>query len=98
MRTSLAAGVTAATIAALGCCFAGSMGAGAGLQQMDHPAAISQSVDRTHKGDRLPVAARRHVPVAVVASTSKRTPVGCDSAFSPITEPSLAHVFKRCLT
>jgi hypothetical protein len=66
---------------------------------------IKASVNRTHKGDRLPqVAMRYHQSLNNSSSTEtattspKRPPLGCDSAFSPISAPSLAHIFKRCMT
>jgi hypothetical protein len=62
------------------------------------------TVDRTLKGDRL-------APVAPVAQPSEfglpslparsqsreRVPVGCDPAFSPISVPRAANVFRRCI-
>jgi len=62
------------------------------------------SVNRTLKGDRLSqVAKRYHQSLKNSSSTEtaitspKRPPLGCDSAFSPISAPSLAHIFKRCI-
>jgi len=62
------------------------------------------SVNRALKGDRLPTAnptALRQEfrpPVAPLQSQSRaRVPLGCDNAFSPVSSPSLANVFRRCL-
>jgi hypothetical protein len=62
------------------------------------------SVDRTLKGDRLPLTA--HVDKTQMSTQAERTqmsvpprtpiPVGCDRAFSPISAPRLANVFGRC--
>jgi hypothetical protein len=68
------------------------------------------SVNRDRKGDRLPVnsgnAKRASANGAIwwdlhgqgSAQTRRQVPVGCDPAFSPVTSPSLAMVFGRCLT
>jgi hypothetical protein len=57
----------------------------------------SISVDRTLKGDRLPLAPtdKTEMPLPSVPSREK-IPVGCDRAFSPISSPRLANVFRRC--
>ena len=56
------------------------------------------SVNRTLKGDRLPlerVANKTEAPSAF--QTLRNTiPMGCDRAFSPISSPQLANVFRRC--
>lgn len=60
------------------------------------------SVDRTLKGDRLPRVApmdKSHqlgLPVAPEHGRYEKIPVGCDPAFSPISAPRLAKVFRRC--
>jgi hypothetical protein len=56
------------------------------------------SVDRTLKGDRLPLEPLAEKDVAPSASQTLRDkiPVGCDRAFSPISAPRLANVFRRC--
>jgi hypothetical protein len=74
---------------------------GAGLSTVQ----ISLSVDRTHKGDRLPLAKAPNGPEKLAAPPLSpartmpqgRIPTGCDPAFSPISAPQLAHVFRRCL-
>ena len=56
------------------------------------------SVDRTLKGDRLPLEPLAEKAVAPSASQTMRdrVPIGCDRAFSPISAPRLANVFRRC--
>jgi hypothetical protein len=56
-------------------------------------------VDRTFKGDRLPLAASAHkigTPASPAQQTRAKVPVGCDGAFSAISSPLLATVFRRC--
>lgn len=78
------------TIAAviLSCFIAG------GVSAMTSPAATkaqqTNSINRTNKGDRLPSAVTSRTPV-------KLMPLGCDSVFSPIVDPTRAHVYKRCV-
>jgi hypothetical protein len=62
-------------------------------------------VNRAGKGDRLPsirptlVPHESEAPLAPVRTMPQReVPAGCDQAFSPISAPALAHVFRRCLT
>jgi hypothetical protein len=54
------------------------------------------AVDRTNKGDRLPSAVQQQ-PSETIPAARKRTPLGCDPAFSPVVEPTLAHIYKRCM-
>lgn len=61
------------------------------------------SVDRTLKGDRLPLVGstiQSHelgLPVPPAQSQwREKIPVGCDAAFSPVSAPRLANVFRRC--
>jgi hypothetical protein len=70
------------------------------------------SVNRYRKGDRLPVSSNSDKPNRAGAkgatwwdlreqgsSQSRRqVPIGCDPAFSPVSSPSLARVFGRCMT
>jgi hypothetical protein len=83
---------------------AGSGGAAISPDATGTEPSIKASVNRTHKGDRLPrVAMRYHQFLNNSSSTEtsttspERPPLGCDSAFSPISAPSLAHIFKRCM-
>jgi hypothetical protein len=63
-------------------------------------------VNRAHKGDRLPVPrlAVREFEFAPLSPQSRppapaqlQIPPGCDGAFSPISSPLLANVFRRCI-
>jgi len=58
----------------------------------------SVSVDRTNKGDRLPYAlsSKTHVNSSLLTKTPKRLPLGCDSAFSSLADPTRANIYKRC--
>jgi hypothetical protein len=70
------------------------------------------SVNRDRKGDRLlilsnpansyPTGAKGAIWWDLRGQGSSRTgrqvPIGCDPAFSPVTSPSLAKVFGRCMT
>jgi hypothetical protein len=59
----------------------------------------SIAVDRTLKADRLPPSApadKTEMPVPSAPSSREKIPVGCDHAFSPISSPRLADVFRRC--
>jgi hypothetical protein len=59
----------------------------------------SVAVDRTLKGDRLPLSAptdKTEMPVQSAPSSREKIPVGCDRAFSPVSSPRLANVFQRC--
>jgi len=56
---------------------------------------LVQSVNRSHKGDRL------NVPMAVDKSHAPRKPpivlVGCDPVFSPLSASARANVSRRCV-
>ena len=57
------------------------------------------SVNRTNKGDRLPLALKRTSNVSPPAVAVKsRPPVGCDPAFSGVADPARAHIFGRCIS
>ena len=55
-------------------------------------------VDRTMKSDRLPLdpSADKTETPASSAPARDTIPIGCDRAFSPISAPRLANVFRRC--
>jgi hypothetical protein len=55
--------------------------------------AITNSVARTTKGDRLPQA-----PKSDVQRLPIHRLIGCEPASSPIVDPVHAHIFGRCLT
>jgi hypothetical protein len=57
------------------------------------------SVDRTHKGDRLPLAPRYTSTVSSpVVTTLLRPPIGCEPAFSRAADPKRSHIFGRCIS
>ena len=65
-----------------------------GLFTVNPPAA-----DGTFKSDRLPLAASAQKigePVSSTQQSREKVPVGCDRAFSAISSPPLANVFRRC--
>jgi hypothetical protein len=57
------------------------------------------SVDRAHKGDRLPLAPRHTSTLSSsVVTTLSRPPIGCESAFSRAVDPKRSHIFGRCIS
>jgi hypothetical protein len=58
------------------------------------------SVDRMHKGDRLPPAPSRARPEITSKTTKAPTivPSGCDPAFSPVADSERGRIFGRCVT
>jgi hypothetical protein len=57
------------------------------------------SVNRTNKGDRLPLTLKRTSNVSSPAVAAKsQPPVGCDPAFSRVADPARAHIFGRCIS
>jgi hypothetical protein len=57
------------------------------------------SVDRGHKGDRLPLAPRHTSTISSPAVTTlSRPPIGCESAFSRVADPNRSHIFGRCIS
>lgn len=98
MWTFRVAAVAFALVTASLICFPSFSTTGAGLTPT--PAI---SVNRTLKGDRLPANPTAwqqefRPPVAPPQSQSRaRVPLGCDNAFSPVSSPGLANVFRRCL-
>jgi hypothetical protein len=60
------------------------------------------TVDRTYKGDRLPLPSEINSAVSRnetrPSQAAKEIPVGCDPSFSPVSSPSLAYIFGRCTT
>ena len=55
------------------------------------------SVNRTNKGDRLPL--ERTSAVSLPAAAVKaHPPVGCDPAFSRVADPVRAHILGRCIS
>jgi len=61
----------------------------------------SFAVDRTHKGDRLPVSVIPDWNNAFGGNPSEpraQTPFACDAAFSMISSPAASNYFGRCMT
>jgi hypothetical protein len=57
------------------------------------------SVDRTHKGDRLPLVPKHASKASSpVVTTLSRPPIGCESAFSRAADPKRSHIFGRCIS
>lgn len=84
---------SAAGLLALALLFVGAvpfLDAGANSSGMTPPV----SVNRTLKGDRLPVALERQRPSE---QPHARMPFACDPAFSPIVAPAAANVYRRCM-
>jgi len=54
-------------------------------------------VDRSNKGDRLFVGQRPSGSSQNQAPAAKAVPLGCDPVFSPVAEPAVAYIFKRCM-
>lgn len=55
------------------------------------------SVNRTNKGDRLPLERTSAVSLPG-AAVKAHPPVGCDPAFSRVADPARAHIFGRCIS
>ena len=100
LRLSRRAAKNIALIGVVGCLtvtgFAAAVaGAGAALNSQSD----GVSVDRTHKGDRLPQALKHTSTVSSpVVTTLSRPPIGCEPAFSRAADPKRAHIFGRCIS
>jgi hypothetical protein len=74
--------------------------AGAGLAVK----ASAFSVNRELKGDRLPLPSDTNSAVSRSETRPQHSqgpreiPVGCDAAFSPVSAPTLAYIYGRCMT
>jgi hypothetical protein len=55
-------------------------------------------VDRTTKGDRLPLVPTLPTKSIEPALSMHRLPVGCEAAASPLSHPSSAHIARHCLS
>lgn len=67
--------------------------------------APSFTVNHEFKGDRLPVVSRGNAAVSrsdidsqLGSRLQAKIPVGCEPAFSPVTNPRLASYYGRCAT
>ena len=68
---------------------------GAGVALSAQPDVVS--VNRIHKGDRLSLVPKSAATPPVVTTLS-HPPVGCESAFSRVADPTRAHFFGRCIS
>jgi hypothetical protein len=88
--------------ALISCFVAGGIAAFTGSSVADDAKNVRILVNRTNKGDRLPQAASLRQPSSNLSPAKtalpKRTPLGCDPAFSPVADPERAHIFQRCLS
>jgi hypothetical protein len=69
------------------------VGAASGIQS------VIVSMADTHKGDRLSPAPKNisAVPSPAVTTLS-RPPIGCEPAFSGVSDPMRSHIFGRCIS
>ncbi len=77
---------------------AANIATGAAAREPAHQDNIA--VNRALKGDRLPRLAPTVQPVSPAGETAtspQRAPLGCDPAFSAISRPAPANVFRRCI-
>jgi hypothetical protein len=91
---------------AAACLFSGLIAAGVSTMTnpsaADHASAMSVSINRTIKSDRLPLAPSHKQLMDNSGGTDtvqspKPPSLGCDPAFSRIAEPARADIVKRCL-
>ena len=104
MRRSFAYGLKEiVAAAALSCFVAGGVCAMTGPAVTGAAGSETISVNRALKGDRTPFAAlnvkhpKNTSSTQMAPATPNRAPLGCDPAFSPVVEPAMAHIFKRCM-
>ena len=55
-------------------------------------------VNRTNKGDRLPLVSERTSRASPIVTTLSRPPIGCEPAFSRAADPKRSHIFGRCIS
>lgn len=97
LRIAGAVALCSATFAIAGAAYLYAAPAGSGLSDAEP----SMMVNHFRKGDRLqpthPRAVRQDVPGPAGSQTQRKVPLGCDSSFSPVTSPSLATLYGRCM-
>ena len=104
MRRTFGHSLKEIAAAALFSCFiAGGICALTSPGATNNAAARTISVNRALKGDRLPQAPVVQQPEHISTSTEnapsrKHTLLGCEPAFSPVTDPARAHYLVRCTT
>jgi hypothetical protein len=74
-----------------------------GRSALKNDSTASVTVNRTHKGNRLPhVSSAKQNPnlpssAQTPPTSRKRVPLGCDPAFSSVADPARADIYKRCM-
>jgi hypothetical protein len=62
---------------------------------------LPPTVNRVLKGDRLPLIGRamqmQELEAPAQPALARKVPLGCEGAFSSISAPRLANVFRRCV-
>jgi hypothetical protein len=92
-------GIAAAFL--LSCAIAGIMTALTSPVTADSAGVVTISVNRSAKGDRLPLAPKAHPTQHNSISIEKPTgplPLGCEPAFSPFVDPTRSHIPTYCTT
>ena len=99
-RSSLLPYAPVLAVALLGCFIAGAFAAATSNADAGRSErADAQSVDRTHKGDRLPLTTKvTSATSSPLVTDMRRAPIGCDPAFSRNADPARGHIFGRCLS
>jgi hypothetical protein len=84
----------------LSCIIVASIGALTG-SSVAKTESVTILVDRTNKGDRLPLTSTvEQLPdesSRTETISPKRVPIGCDPAFSPVVNPERAPIFRRAI-
>jgi len=79
----------------LSCFIAGAITGLTSSSSADNAAGVTISVNRTSKGNQLPI----DQPIqhnSTEEPTSMHTLLGCEPAFSPVTDPTRAHILAHC--
>jgi hypothetical protein len=80
----------------LSCFIAGAITALTSSVSADNAAGVTISVNRTSKGDRLPIDQPTQQN-STEQPTSEHTLLGCEPAFSPFADPTRAHILTHCM-
>jgi hypothetical protein len=86
----------------LSCFIAGAFSALTSPVTADNAAVVTISVNRTTKGDRLPLApsaqpTTQRNSISIEQPIPTHTPLGCEPAFSPFADPPRAHILTYCV-
>jgi hypothetical protein len=79
-----------------GCVVAINIATFASIGVVGKPTANEIAVNRVNKGDRLASVKTPRAASPADAAFPKRLRFGCEPAFSPIADPTHAHIYKRC--